>query len=79
MSESEEPGTFAKDTLIAAPKWARVALAALSVAGLIGLLAASGCINGETIEAPTPIHGGRLYGAAPSSGSEPESCRSRCR
>jgi Galactose oxidase, central domain len=35
------------------PKWARVALAALSVAGLIGLLAASGCINGETIEAPT--------------------------
>jgi hypothetical protein len=35
------------------PKWARLALAALSVVGLIGLLAASGCINGETIEAPT--------------------------
>ena len=35
------------------PKWARAALAALSVVGLIGLLAASGCINGETIEAPT--------------------------
>ena len=35
------------------PKWARIALAALSVVGLIGLLAASGCINGETIEAPT--------------------------
>ena len=35
------------------PKWARIALAALSVVGLIGLLAASGCINGESIEAPT--------------------------
>jgi hypothetical protein len=35
------------------PKWARTALAALSVVGLIGLLAASGCINGESIEAPT--------------------------
>ncbi len=31
----------------------RVALAALSVVGLIGLLAASGCINGESIEAPS--------------------------
>ena len=35
------------------PKWARTALAALSVVGLIGLLAASGCINGESIEAPS--------------------------
>ncbi len=35
------------------PKWARIALAALSVVGLFGLLAASGCINGESIEAPT--------------------------
>ncbi len=33
-------------------RWARSALAALSVVGLISLLAASGCINGESIEAP---------------------------
>ena len=30
--------------------WARAAVAALSVAGLIGLLAASGCVNGEGIQ-----------------------------
>ena len=35
------------------PRWARIALAALSGVGLIGLVAASGCINGETIESPS--------------------------
>ncbi|MFZ0247016.1 MAG: hypothetical protein WAL68_15175, partial [Candidatus Binatus sp.] len=35
------------------PRWARIALAALSVVGLIGLVAASGCINGESIESPS--------------------------
>src|ERR1019366_8476870 len=35
------------------PRWARSALAALSLVGLIGLLAASGCINGESIESPS--------------------------
>jgi large repetitive protein len=35
------------------PRWARNAFATLAVIGLIGLLAASGCINGETIESPS--------------------------
>ena len=35
------------------PRWARSALAALSLVGLIGLVAASGCINGESIESPS--------------------------
>ena len=35
------------------PRWARSALAALSLVGLIGLLATSGCINGESIESPS--------------------------
>ncbi len=35
------------------PRWARSALAALSLVGLVGLVAASGCINGETIESPS--------------------------
>lgn len=35
------------------PRWARSALAALALVGLIGLLAASGCINGESIESPS--------------------------
>jgi Galactose oxidase, central domain len=36
------------------PRGARTALVALSVAGLIGLLAASGCINGESADSPSP-------------------------
>src|ERR1019366_954448 len=39
--------------MLTSPRWARSALAALTVAGLIGLLAASGCINGESIESPS--------------------------
>ena len=35
------------------PRWARSALASLSLVALIGLVAASGCINGETIESPS--------------------------
>ncbi|MGA3231000.1 MAG: hypothetical protein ABSD51_13730, partial [Candidatus Binatus sp.] len=35
------------------PRWARSALAGLALVGLIGLLAASGCINGESIESPS--------------------------
>ena len=34
-------------------RWARIVLEALSVAGLIGLLAASGCINGESVDSPS--------------------------
>jgi Galactose oxidase, central domain len=60
-------------------KWARIAFAALSAVGLIGLLAASGCINGESIEAPTqsaaddsaaprPAAAHRLKAAVPAAG-----------
>ena len=45
-------------------RWGRVAIAALSVVGLIGLVAASGCINGETIESPS--HDGSAESAAAS-------------
>jgi len=34
-------------------RWVRVALAALSVVGFAGMLAASGCINGATIDSPS--------------------------
>jgi len=34
-------------------RWARIALAALSVLGFTGMLAASGCINGATIDSPS--------------------------
>lgn len=42
-----------QEHLHTSPRWARSALAALTVVGLISLLAASGCINGETIESPS--------------------------
>ncbi len=42
-----------QEDLHTSPRWARNAFAALTVIGLIGLLAASGCINGETIESPS--------------------------
>ena len=35
------------------PRWARIAVAAISIVGLLGLVAATGCINGETIESPS--------------------------
>src|ERR1035437_10178811 len=41
-----------QEYLHTSPRWARSALAALSLVGLIGLVAASGCINGESIEPP---------------------------
>ncbi|HZC45007.1 MAG TPA: kelch repeat-containing protein [Candidatus Acidoferrum sp.] len=34
-------------------RWARITLAALSVVGLFGVAAISGCVNGESIEAPS--------------------------
>src|ERR1035437_8446275 len=42
-----------QEYLHTSPRWARSALAALSLVGLIGLVAASGCINGESIEPPS--------------------------
>ena len=48
-------------------RWARSALAALSLVGLIGLVAASGCINGESIESPS--HDGSVADD-PAAGSE---------
>ena len=50
-AEFSEPSL--QDHLHISPRWARIARAAIAAAGLIGLLAASGCINGETIESPS--------------------------
>src|ERR1019366_2740504 len=51
------------------PRWARSALAALSLVGLIGLLAASGCINGESIE--SPFHDGLVADDPGAGGAAP--------
>ncbi len=42
-----------QEDLHTSPRWARNTFAALTAIGLISLLAASGCINGETIESPS--------------------------
>ncbi len=55
------------------PRWARSALASLSLVALIGLVAASGCINGETIESPS--HDGAV--ADDSAGAGGAASRSR--
>ena len=55
------------------PRWARSALASLSLVALIGLVAASGCINGETIESPS--HDGAV--ADDSAGTGGAASRSR--
>src|ERR1700691_3255013 len=45
----EEPRTL-QEHLHTAPRGVRTVLAMLSAAALIGLLAASGCINGESVD-----------------------------
>jgi len=52
MPSSQSRGRLQKH-LHTSPRWARSALAGLALVGLIGLLAASGCINGESIESPS--------------------------
>ncbi len=42
-----------EEHLNTSPRWARIAVTALTAVGLFGLVAASGCINGESIEAPS--------------------------
>ena len=48
-AEFEEPRTL-QEHLHSNTRWVRTAFVTLSVAGLIGLLAASGCINPEVVE-----------------------------
>ena len=47
-----------EEHLNTSPRWARIAVTALTAVGLIGLVAASGCINGESIESPSHDIGG---------------------
>jgi hypothetical protein len=42
-----------EEHLNTSPRWARIAVTALTVVGLCCLVAASGCINGESIQAPS--------------------------